>query len=64
MGTGVSARVETLLYAKSRTAPNMSTPKIKILAEFEKNVAKISASQAAKIGANYQPLLETLTWRP
>ena len=28
------------------------------------NVAKISTSQAAKIGANYQPLLETLTWRP
>ena len=47
VGTDVSARVETLLYAQSRIAPNRSTPKIKILAEFEKNVAKISASQAA-----------------
>jgi hypothetical protein len=47
VGTDASARVETLLYDQSRIAPNVCTPKIKILAEFENNVAKISVSQAA-----------------
>ena len=51
VGTDARARVERAVRhcctPKSRIAPNACTLKIKILTEFENNVAKISANQVA-----------------
>ena len=65
--TDVRAQVEkvakTKLHAQSTLAHNTWILKIKIIEVFEDKVAKLSANQVARIGANHQPFCETLTWR-